>query len=88
MNFVNNPVLGCCETEGQFPEELRLQRSRFIQYGRMEAALLPMQLLHAQVMRQQFLYGQPVLRRMTALHKGSHISTRRWSVDIGDGLGQ
>jgi len=50
--------------------------------------MAPVKLLHAEVVCQQFLKGQPLLRRMPAFDQGGDISPGRRAVNVRQRAGQ
>ncbi len=88
LDFAYNPLLGACELEGQAFDEPVFQPGCNRQGGRLVLTLCPVQLLHAEVMCEQFLHREPLLRGVPALDQCRDIRPGRRAVDVGQGRGQ
>ena len=88
LDFADDALLRARQAEGQSLQQIALERRRVGQDRRRELALAPMQLLHPEVVRQQFLERQPLLRRMAAFDQGRDIGAGRRAVDVFQRLGQ
>ena len=87
-DFADHALLRPRQPEGQAPQQFPLEVRGLSHDRRGVLALAPVQLLHAEVVREQFLERQALLGRVAALDQRGHVGARRRAVYEVQRVGQ